>query len=52
MVGLMNPKEPRLQINYTGSEASFWSVRAVQVKEFVLLILCFFFFPVQRSDHC
>lgn len=47
MVGLTNPKEPRLQINYTSSEASVWSVRAVQVKEFVLLILfffcCFFF---------
>lgn len=55
MVGLTNPKEPRLQINYTSSEASVWSVRAVQVKEFVLLILFFFvvfFFPVQCSDHC
>lgn len=42
IVGLTNPKEPRLQINYTSSEASVWSVRAVQVKEFVLLILFFF----------
>lgn len=28
--GPMNPKEPRIQINYTSSEASDWSVWAVQ----------------------